>query len=87
MGKYNHNRNDKDSRHGGMYVEVRNNNVEAAMRKLKKKLANDGIMQELRERQYFVSNTEKRLKAEAAARARHRKRIAKDNPENKKRLY
>jgi small subunit ribosomal protein S21 len=87
MGKYNNNRNDRDSRHGGMYVEVRNNNVEQAMRKLKKKLMNDGIMQELRERQYFTSNTEKRLKAEAAARARHRKRIAKDNPENKKRLY
>ena len=88
MGKYNNNnRNDRDSRQGGMYVEVRNNNVEQAMRKLKKKLMNDGIMQDLRERQYFTSNTEKRLKAEAAARARHRKRIAKDNPENKKRLY
>jgi small subunit ribosomal protein S21 len=65
---------------------VRNNNVEQAMRKLKKKLMNDGMMQELRERQHFVSNTEKRLKAEAAARARHRKRIAKDGIE-KKRLY
>ena len=78
-----HNRTDKDY---GMSVEVRNNNVEQAMRKLKKKLMNDGIMQELRERQHFVSNTEKRLKAEAAARARHRKRIAKDDIE-KKRLY
>jgi|14_taG_2_1085336.scaffolds.fasta_scaffold00061_31 small subunit ribosomal protein S21 len=78
-----HNRNDKDY---GMSVEVRNNNVEQAIRKLKKKLMNDGILQELRERQYFISNTEKRLKAEAAARARHRKRIAKDSIE-KKRLY
>ena len=69
-----------------MSVEVKNNNVEQAMRKLKKKLMNDGILQELRERQHFVSNTEKRLKAEAAARARHRKRIAKDDIE-KKRLY
>jgi small subunit ribosomal protein S21 len=91
MGKYNNNnrndRNDRDPKQGGgMYVEVRNNNVEQAMRKLKKKLMNDGIMQDLRERQYFTSNTEKRLKAEAAARARHRKRIAKDNIE-KKRLY
>lgn len=92
MRKYNNNsrdrnrdnRNDKDY---GMSVEVKNNNVEQAMRKLKKKLMNDGILQELRERQYFTSNTEKRLKAEASARARHRKRIARDNPENKKRLY
>ena len=85
MAKNNHTR-DKQSRGKGLYVEVRNNNVEQAMRKLKKKLQNDGIMQELRERRYFTSNTEKRLKAEAAARARHRKRIAKDNIE-KKRLY
>ncbi len=92
MRKYNNNNSrdrNRDNRHDknhGMSVEVKNNNVEQAMRKLKKKLMNDGIMQELRERQHFVSNTEKRLKAEAAARARHRKRIAKDDIE-KKRLY
>lgn len=81
MGRSNHYR----EQNKGLTVEVRNNNVEAAMRKLKKKLQNDGIMQELRERRYFTSNTEKRLKAEAAARARHRKRIAKE--QENKRLY
>lgn len=81
MGRSNHYR----EQNKGLAVEVRNNNVEAAMRKLKKKLQNDGIMQELRERRYFTSNTEKRLKAEAAARARHRKRIAKE--QENKRLY
>lgn len=93
MGKYNNNNNSRDrnrdnrnDKEHGMSVEVRNNNVEQAMRRLKKKLMNDGILQELRERRYFTSNTEKRLKAEAAARARHRKRIAKDSVE-KKRLY
>jgi len=94
MAKYNNNNNysrdrnkhNRDDKNYGLSVEVRNNNVEQAMRKLKKKLMNDGILQELRERQYFTSNTEKRLKAEAAARARHRKRIAKDSIE-KKRLY
>ena len=93
MAKYNNNnprdnrnKHNRDDKNYGLSVEVRNNNVEQAMRKLKKKLMNDGIMQELRERQHFVSNTEKRLKAEAAARARHRKRIAKDSIE-KKRLY
>ena len=94
MAKYNNNNNysrdrnkhNRDDKNYGLSVEVRNNNVEQAIRKLKKKLMNDGILQELRERQYFVSNTEKRLKAEAAARARHRKRIAKDSIE-KKRLY
>ena len=62
----------------GMAVEVRNNNVDQAMRKLKKKLANDGIFQELRDRSHFVSNTEKRLRSDAAAKARHRKRIAQE---------
>lgn len=63
----------------GSYVEVRNNNVDQAMRRLKKKLNNEGVFQELRDRKHFVSNTEKRLRAEAAGKARARKRQAKDN--------
>jgi small subunit ribosomal protein S21 len=34
-------------------IEVRNNNVEKALRVLKKKLLKDGVIKELRERQYF----------------------------------
>ena len=34
-------------------VQVRGNNVEKAMRILKKKLIKDGMMKELRERQYY----------------------------------
>tara|TARA_Y100000768_G_scaffold342708_1_gene287959 strand:- start:52 stop:261 length:210 start_codon:yes stop_codon:yes gene_type:complete len=34
-------------------VQVRGNNVEKAMRVLKKKLMKDGLMKELRERQYY----------------------------------
>ena len=34
-------------------VTVRNNNVEKAMRVLKKKLLKDGMMGELKERQYY----------------------------------
>jgi small subunit ribosomal protein S21 len=72
MSKNNH----KDQRGGGgLTVEVRNNNVEQALRKLKKMIAKDGIMQTIRDRSHFVSNTEKRLKANAAAAARHRRRI------------
>ena len=63
----------------GMYVAVYNNNVEKAMRQLKKKLLRDGLFNEIRERRYFKSNTEKRLKAEAAAAARHRRRQAKED--------
>lgn len=85
MGNYN--RNNKRQEFGnGLSVEVRNGNVEQAIRKLKKLVMKSGLMNEIRERRYFISNTEKRLKAEAAGRARHRRRIAKDSVE-KKRLY
>jgi|TARA_B110000259_G_scaffold122838_1_gene139288 small subunit ribosomal protein S21 len=35
-------------------VSVRNNNVDKAMRVLKKKLMKEGLLQELRTRQYFI---------------------------------
>jgi small subunit ribosomal protein S21 len=63
----------------GTWIEVRNNNVDQDMRKLNKKLNNEGVFQELRDRKHFISNTEKRLKAEAAGRARLKKKQAKDN--------
>ncbi len=72
-------RRDDQPKVKGLTVEVRNGNLEQAMRRLKKMIAKEGIMQEVRDRRYFVSNTEKRIKAEAAGRARHRRRIAKDN--------
>ena len=34
-------------------IEVRNNNVEKALRVLKKELMKDGVMKELRDRQYY----------------------------------
>ena len=37
----------------GYTIEVRNNNVEKALRVLKKKLMKDGVMKELRDRQYY----------------------------------
>lgn len=67
------------SESGGLQVKVTNGNIEQAIRRLKKKVINDGILAELKERQHFTPNTEKRLKAEAASRSRHRRRIAKEN--------
>ena len=37
-----------------MKVEVRNNNVDKALRILKKKLQQDGFFNELREREYYT---------------------------------
>ena len=56
-----------------MRVDVRNNNVDQALRVLKKKLLLDGLFNELREREHFVSRGEKRRKAKAAGIRRYKK--------------
>ena len=38
-------------------VQVRNNNVEKAIRVLKKKIQKDGLMKELRQRQHYEKPT------------------------------
>ena len=62
-----------------MKVEVRNNNVDKALRILKKKLQQDGFFNELREREHYTSKGEKKRHAKAAAIRRLKK-------ERKKRL-
>lgn len=63
----------------GTKVEVRNNDVTKALRKFKRKVQEDGILQEYRERQYFEKPSLVRKKAKAAARARWLKKLAKLN--------
>ena len=53
-----------------MQVEVRNNNVEKAMRILKKKLTEEGVFNELREREFYMTKGEKRRRAKNAAKRR-----------------
>ena len=50
-----------------MKVEVRNNNIDQALRILKKKLQQDGFFNELREREYYSTKGEKKRHAKAAA--------------------
>ena len=54
----------------GLYVEVRNNDVNRAMRNLKKMINNEGISQEMRERESFEKPSMTKKKARAAARKR-----------------
>ena len=56
-----------------MRVTVRNNNVDQALRILKKKLQVDGLFNELREREHFTSRGEKRRRAKAAGKRRNQK--------------
>ena len=53
-----------------MKVEVRNNNVDGALRVLKKKLQQDGFYTEMREREYYRAKGEKKRLAKAAGRRR-----------------
>ena len=64
-----HNNNAKFEKRG-LSVEVRNNDVAFALRKFKKKIAEDGILQELRAREFYEKPSETRKKAKAAGRAR-----------------
>lgn len=70
------NRNDGPHMNG-FKVAVFNNDITRAMRKLKKKLLEDGIMQELREREAFQSKGTKRRMAKMAAIRRYKKNQAK----------
>ena len=62
----------------GRTVEVRDGNVEKALRKLKKKVNNSGILLEVRERQHYVKPSTKRKLAKGAAKSRWRKKISRE---------
>ena len=72
----NNNKRDQQQK-SGLSVEVRNGDFNFALRKFKKKVQEDGILQELRERQHFTKPSEKRKKAKAAGRARWLKKLRK----------
>ena len=56
-----------------MRVDVRNNNVDQALRVLKKKLLLNGLFNELKEREHFVSKSGKRRRAKSAGIRRYKK--------------
>ena len=60
-----------------MRVEVRNNNVEKALRVLKKKLQEDGMFNELRKREFAMSRGERKRKENAASKRRTEKKAQK----------
>ena len=63
----------------GLYVEVRNNDVSRAMRKLKKLCNNEGMTKDMRKKDFYEkpSAVKKRAKAQA------RKRWLKEQEKNK----
>lgn len=62
----------------GRSVQVKDGQVDKAIRKLKKKVNNSGILQEVRKRQEYVKPSTKRKLAKGAAKSRWRKKVAQD---------
>lgn len=75
------NKDFKKAQQSGLYVEVRNGDFNGALRRFKKKVQEEGLIQELRERTQFVKPSERRRKAKAAGRARWLKKQSKQKRE------
>jgi small subunit ribosomal protein S21 len=69
----------------GRKVQVNDNNVEKALRKLKKKIADQGLLQEVRDRQEYVKPTIQRKLAKGQAKRRWQKHLR--DQQLPKRLY
>jgi len=76
---------DKSNKVTGNLVVVQHDNVEKALRKFKKKVAESGLLQNLRERKTYEKPTTRRKKAKAAARRRWKKKL--DAEQLPKKLY
>ena len=62
----------------GLYVEVRNNNIEGALKKFKRKVKDSGLMVELRDRQYYEKPSEKRRREKNLSKSRQRYKVIKE---------
>jgi small subunit ribosomal protein S21 len=60
----------------GNLVVVGNDNVEKALRKFKKKVADSGLLQDLRDREAYEKPTTRRKKARASAKRRWKKKLS-----------
>lgn len=67
--------NEKNKVTGNLVVVI-NDNVEKALRKFKKKVAESGLLQDLRERETYEKPTTRRKKAHNSAVRRWRKRLS-----------
>jgi small subunit ribosomal protein S21 len=76
---------EKSNKVTGNLVVVQHDNVEKALRKFKKKVAESGLLQNLRERETYEKPTTRRKKAKAAARRRWKKKL--DAEQLPKKLY
>lgn len=71
-------KNSKPVKIEGNQVEVKNNNINEALKKFKKKVNEDGVLQQYKEKQEYTKPTEKRSQEKSASRARLLKRLEKE---------
>ena len=62
----------------GLYVDVRNNNIEGALKKFKRKVKESGLMVELRDRQYYEKPSEKRRREKNLSKSRQKYKVIKE---------
>ena len=60
-----------------MQVVVKNGNIERAMRTLKKKLQKEGLLKELKQKQYFEKPSAKRKRKKAEGIKRYQRNLKK----------
>ncbi|MCY4231578.1 MAG: 30S ribosomal protein S21 [Alphaproteobacteria bacterium] len=60
-----------------MHVTVRDNNVDQALRALKKKMQREGVFREMKLRRSYEKPSERRAREQAEAVRRHRKMMRK----------
>lgn len=60
----------------GNTVYVRNDNVEQALRKFKKKIQDSGLLQELRDRESYEKPTTRKKRKASAAKNRWKKKLS-----------
>lgn len=60
----------KENAFRGLYVEVKDNNIEFALRQLKQKIKDSNLLVELREKSYYTKPSDKRRRARNLAKIR-----------------
>ena len=65
----------------GLSVTVHNNNVEEAIRRLKRKVKNSNIIQELRDKEYFVKPSIVKREKRNLAKLRNQYKVQKEKEE------
>ena len=72
-------RRSKPKKMNGLQVEVRNNNVELALKKFKRVVKDSGLMLELKKRTYYEKPSKKKREKKNLQKLRYKYQQMKDN--------